>query len=165
MKKKKETAENAESAEKWSDRRGLSSSASLGVLGGFSPLPDGLGLPVPDPAALPGLVVGQQAMPSAIGHDPYVAAPYTANEPQHFDRLDVDLPFFTALPFGTVVEDVNWWAADGVPALPVDDAGRTNAYPLFRIQAREAGMVLATTDIVVPVASSNSGTMLLTELS
>ncbi len=124
-----------------------------GILGAFSPIPAGLGLPVPDPAALPGLVVGQQAMPAAIGHSPYIANPYRSNAPQAFDRIDLDLSFFTSLPFGGVIPAVNWWAADGIPIFPVDDAGRSNAYPLMRIQAREAGTVLATTDIVIPVAS------------
>lgn len=47
-----------------------------------------------------------------------------------------------------------WFHAFGIPATPVDDAGRTNPYPMFRIAARDAttGKLLAATDIVVPVA-------------
>ena len=48
---------------------------------------------------------------------------------------------------------MNWWSADGIPMLPVDDAGRANAYPLMRVQARNASGVLASLDVVLPVAS------------
>ncbi|MBI5363579.1 MAG: carboxypeptidase regulatory-like domain-containing protein [Planctomycetes bacterium] len=45
--------------------------------------------------------------------------------------------------------------AFGIPITPVDDAGGTNPYPLLRIQARNpaTGQVLASSDVVVPVAS------------
>ena len=54
----------------------------------------------------------------------------------------------------------NWFSADGIPILPVDDAGRTNPYPLMRVQAVAKGAdatkpanVKAGLDIVLPVAS------------
>jgi hypothetical protein len=126
----------------------------------FDPIPGDLGIPVPDPAHLPGLVVGQQAMPSAVNHAPFITSPYSANEPQPFDRFDVDLPFFTALPIGTTVLGVNWFAADGIPMLPVDDLGQSNAYPLMKVLAISKGTpphitnnVLASTEVVLPVAS------------
>ena len=66
----------------------------------------------------------------------------------------------TILPFGYTVHDANWFAADGIPILPIDDAGNENAYPLMRVQAVSKGGnpsnpddVLASVDVVLPVAS------------
>jgi hypothetical protein len=93
---------------------------------------------------------GQQAMPGAEN-------PYRVNQPQPFGRFDRDVNFFNELlgasGLGAIIADVNWWAADGVPIMPVDDAGRINAYPLMRVQAKKDGVVVATTDVVLPVAS------------
>ena len=129
-----------------------------------------VGLPVPDSALLRGCLegylngtegpegprgncgLGQQMMPG-------VENPYVANEPQLFDRFDHQINFFNellgGLGLGGIVTETNWFAADGVPILPVDDRGRSNAYPLLRVQARSKsnGEILATTDVVVPVAS------------
>ncbi len=115
----------------------------------FDPLPQNLGIPVPDPKALypvagmSSLVIDQQAMPGL------------ANIPQHFDRFDDDLPFFVNFPFGSRIEGVNWFAADGIPILPIDDTGRANAYPLMKIAAHsiQGGGELASVDVVLPVAS------------
>lgn len=114
----------------------------------FEPLAIDTGIPVPDPVELPGLVVGQQHMPGP------------SNTPQHFDRFDAVVPFFTGFPFGFTVTDANWFAADGIPILPIDDNGNGNAYPLMRMQALAKGGdpgnesdVLASLDVVVPVAS------------
>jgi hypothetical protein len=114
----------------------------------FAPIPVETGLPVPDPAKLPALSVAQQKMPSP------------SNVPQKFARFDTNLPFFANFPFGTTVAGVNWFSADGIPILPVDDAGRTNPYPLMRVQAVAKGAdatqpanVKAKLDIVLPVAS------------
>jgi hypothetical protein len=114
------------------------------------------GLPVPDSLRLPGCLgtpascdFGQQEMPG-------IADPYVDNQPRPFDRFDNDFNFFSSVlpaPLGSVVEEVNWWAADGIPVLPVDDAGRVNAYPLMRIQARDGATVVASTDVVLPVAA------------
>ena len=114
-----------------------------GVFDSFEPLPPDLGIPVPDPVFLPALQAAQQAMPG------------TGNTPQRFDRFDSDLPFFATFPFGGVIQGVNWFAADGVPIMPVDDDGRANAYPLMKIAARDnaSGEELASVDIVLPVAS------------
>jgi len=118
------------------------------VLDLFAPIPQETGLPVPDPAKLPSLAPAQQKMPSP------------SNVPQKFARFDTDLPFFKNFPFGTTVPGVNWFSADGIPILPVDDAGRTNPYPLMRVQAVAKGAdatkpanVKAKLDIVLPVAS------------
>lgn len=113
------------------------------VLSLFEPIPFDLGIPVPDPKELPELHVDQQAMPGL------------ANSPQVFDRFDRDLPFFQDFPFGTVVQDINWFAADGIPIMPVDDSGRVNAYPLMKVAAHDlaTGDELASIDVVLPVAS------------
>lgn len=43
--------------------------------------------------------------------------------------------------------------AEGIPITPIDDAGRTNSYPLMRVVARDAqGRSLATSDVVLPVS-------------
>jgi hypothetical protein len=130
------------------------------------------GLPVPDSMKLPGgdenclsgydgtnpdgprtdCDLAQALMP---GH----FAPHMVNEPQHFDRFDRHFNFFNALlgglGLGAVVEDTNWFSAEGIPIMPVDDQGRNNAFPLMRVQARDrsTGEVLASTDVVLPVAS------------
>jgi len=68
-------------------------------------------------------------------------------------RARPDLPFFVDFPFGYRVRDVNWFEAAGIPLTTFDDAGRENAYPLVRAQARaKGGQVLATTDVVLPIS-------------
>jgi len=86
--------------------------------------------------------------------------PSPSNVPQKFARYDGKLPFFAGFPFGTTVAAANWFSADGIPILPVDDAGRTNPYPLMRVQAVAKGAsatvasnIKANLDIVLPVAS------------
>jgi len=46
------------------------------------------------------------------------------------------------------------FSAEGIPITPIDDAGRTNPYPLLKIGAydKASGTLLTSTDIVVPVA-------------
>jgi len=79
-----------------------------------------------------GLAFGQ-AMPGILN-------PYTANDPQSFNHFN---------------PDKEWFAADGVPILPVDNSGQLNAYPLMRISATNpvTGKTLASLDVVLPVAS------------
>jgi hypothetical protein len=85
-----------------------------------------------NPAADEGLAFGQ-AMPGILN-------PYTANNPQPFNHFDADK---------------EWFAADGVPILPIDDSGQLNAYPLMRVSATNpaTGETLASLDVVLPVAS------------
>lgn len=46
-----------------------------------------------------------------------------------------------------------WFTAEGVPVTPYDDRGVKNYYPMMRFTARDAnGVVLATTDVVLPVS-------------
>jgi hypothetical protein len=114
------------------------------------------GLPVPDSVLLPDCLAdppscefGQQVMPG-------IDDKYADNRPILFDRFDRDINFFSSVlpaPLGSVVQETNWYAADGIPILPIDDAGRVNAYPLMRVQAVKAGSVVASTDVVLPVAS------------
>ena len=79
-----------------------------------------------------GLAFGQ-AMPGILN-------PYTANDPQPFNHFDADKA---------------WFAADGIPILPLDDSGQLNAYPLMRVSATNpvTGETLASLDVVLPVAS------------
>ncbi|PVV22479.1 MAG: cytochrome C [gamma proteobacterium symbiont of Ctena orbiculata] len=85
-----------------------------------------------DPPADEGLLFGQ-SMPGILN-------PYTANDAQAFNHYD---------PLK------KWFAADGVPIVPIDDAGQLNAYPLMRVSATEPGSAdpLASLDVVLPVAS------------
>ncbi|MFO1283760.1 MAG: hypothetical protein U1F51_15090 [Burkholderiales bacterium] len=130
------------------------------VLELFAPLPTDLGLPVPDPAKLPALAAAQATMPSVVSTSPYTVSPYAANLPQKFARYDANLPFFAAFPFGTIVNAANWFSSDGIPILPIDDAGNRNPYPLMRVQATAKGAdpkvaanLRGRVDIVVPVSS------------
>jgi hypothetical protein len=85
-----------------------------------------------NPPADEGLAFGQKM--------PGILAPYSANDAQPFNRFDTDKA---------------WFAADGVPILPVDDNGQENAYPLMRVSAAAAasGEIVASLDVVLPVAS------------
>ena len=112
------------------------------------------GLPVPDPAQLPALVADQQDLPGKTD-------PYNVNAPKAFKRYDRSLPFFNNFAFGYTQQGINWFAADGIPLSFADDAGRENAYPLMRVQARAvagnhlgeaAGTVLASVDTVLPIS-------------
>ncbi|MEW8194954.1 MAG: cadherin-like domain-containing protein, partial [Candidatus Thiodiazotropha sp.] len=129
-----------------------------------------VGLPVPDSHLLRNCLVGyldgtadadstrqgcamvQQSMPGLF-------VPFSDNRPQRFSRFDVNINFFNELlggvGLGGLIHDVNWFAADGIPIMPVDDQGRSNPYPLMRVEAIDRGSQaqLASTDIVVPVAS------------
>ena len=117
----------------------------------FEPIAVNTGLPVPDLAAL---------FPSAAGTPPLLLTsqqmmPGLNNAPQPFGRYDTDLAFFTNFPFGFRASEVNWFAADGIPVTPIDDAGRSNAYPMMKVAARDknSGAVQASVDVVLPVAS------------
>ena len=117
----------------------------------FEPLAADTGIPVPSPAALyPANPADAALLVTAQQHMPGIA-----NTPQVFDRFDYDLPFFTNFDFGFRGTDMKWFAADGIPLMPVDDAGRDNAYPMMQIAARDkhTDRVLASVDIVLPVAS------------
>jgi hypothetical protein len=122
-----------------------------------------MGLPAPDLALLyptsgaGQLVASQQDMPG-------ISDPYSANAPQSFKRFDIDFPFFVNFPFGYRQASMNWFAADGIPIAPFDDFGRSNSFPLLRVQAKtkntsltgKAGDVLASVDSVVPVSAEAS---------
>ena len=115
------------------------------ILNLFEPLTMDVGIPVPDGHELASgrLVTIQQAMPGS------------SNTPQKFERFDESIGFFTGFDFGSVLPERNWWAADGIPILPVDDSGRGNPYPLMKVRAldRESDLTLAELDVVLPVAA------------
>ncbi|HEX5102749.1 MAG TPA: Ig-like domain-containing protein [Pirellulaceae bacterium] len=47
----------------------------------------------------------------------------------------------------------HWFAADGIPITPYDDAGRKNYYPMMLVTARDsAGQLLAQSKVVLPVS-------------
>lgn len=110
------------------------------ILNLFEPMPIDTGLPVPELGDLANgvLTTYQQTMPGP------------GNEPVLFKRFDQDVHFF-----GGVIPETNWFAADGIPILPVDDTGNSNAYPLMKVSAnsKTTGEILDSVDLVLPVAS------------
>lgn len=69
---------------------------------------------------------------------PGIANPYKANDPQKLDYL----------------ADQQAFIAQFIPASDIDDQGRTNPYPLFRLEARDkSGTTVAKTDAVYTTAS------------
>lgn len=115
-----------------------------------------IGLPVPDSILLPDCLLNPITCHFGQQQNPGINNPYIANETKEFDRFDRDVNFFSSVlpsPIGSIVTNSNWWSADGIPMLPIDDAGRSNPYPLMRIQAQIGEEIIASTDIVLPVAS------------
>jgi hypothetical protein len=126
------------------------------------PLQPDIGLPVPDLQRLylgdHQLAADQQAMPS---NPLFVAQPYTANDPQPFKLFYKSFPFFVSFPFGYTQEEINWFSAEGIPVTPFDDLGRSNPFPLMRVQAMAVqnntlgltpGTVMASLDTPTPVS-------------
>lgn len=69
---------------------------------------------------------------------PGIRAPYQANDPQPLDYSASQQAF----------------VGQNIPASDIDDQGRTNPYPLFRVEAKDAsGKVKAATDAVYTAAS------------
>jgi hypothetical protein len=95
---------------------------------------------------------------SAVTHAmPGIAAPYSANDPQRAEEHYADKPFFVNFPFGYVAADVNWYEGAGIPFAAFDDNGRENAYPLVRVEAKNAaGQTLSTVDTVLPISGEAS---------
>ncbi|HSB81004.1 MAG TPA: cytochrome C [Candidatus Methylomirabilis sp.] len=134
-----------------------------GVLSLF-PLSADLGLPVPDLQRLylgdHQLTADQQAMPSLTA-PPAFTQPFAANTPQAFKLFYASFPFFLNFPFGYTQPGVNWFSAEGIPVAPFDDQGRSNPFPLMRVQALAspgnaqgltAGTVMSTLDTPTPVS-------------
>jgi len=97
----------------------------------FSPLEESV-KPYPDEGYIVG--VGKQNDPNVNGSFmPGKADPYNVNEPQ---------------PFGQDNTDSNLHEVRMLPLSGVDDQNRVNPYPLFRVQAKVGGDVMATTDAV-----------------
>jgi hypothetical protein len=52
------------------------------------------------------------------------------------------------------VADHNWWEASGIPVLPINESGFRQAYPLFRLAARNtSGQLLAEAFVTAPVSA------------
>jgi hypothetical protein len=71
---------------------------------------------------------------------PGILNPFVANDAQPFKEFDAVK---------------QWFSANGIPVLPIDDTGQMNAYPLMRVSAvlPATGETLSSLDIVLPVAS------------
>ncbi len=129
---------------------------------GAFPTTDDIGLPVPNVENLyigpDGQVKSGDESLTAVQHAmPGIANPYRANSPQLVEERYADKPFFVNFPFGYVANDVNWFEGAGIPFAAFDDFGRQNAYPLVRVQARNAsGTVLSTVDTVLPISGEAS---------
>jgi len=114
------------------------------------------GLPVPESVLLPDCLANPVTCLFQQQINPGINAAYILNNPKEFTRFDADVNFFSSVlpsPLGSIISQSNWWSADGIPMLPIDDSGRSNPYPLMRVQATLNTDVLATSDIVLPVAS------------
>jgi len=98
------------------------------------------------------------ALTVAFQNMPGILDPYVANAPQQVHEHLSDKPFFTEFPFGYVANDVNWFEGAGIPFAAYDDAGRENAYPLVRVDARSpgGGNILASVDTVLPISGEAS---------
>ena len=121
------------------------SSGCPSLLQVFESQPVDVGLPVPDlvDLALGTLAVDRQKMPG------------TKNKRRAFKRFVNKQPFFTAFDFGQTIRGAKWFAAEGIPILPVDNTGKINAYPLMKVAAldRSSGDTLGSLDVVLPVAA------------
>lgn len=122
-----------------------------------------VGLPVPN---VENLYIGpdgdlgsnDEFLAAALQDMPGIDDPYVVNDPQRVEEHIGDKPFFTSFPFGYVANDVNWFEGAGIPFAAYDDAGRENAYPLVRVEARSktTGTTLATVDTVLPISGEAS---------
>ncbi|MRR18282.1 MAG: hypothetical protein EG826_17715, partial [Deltaproteobacteria bacterium] len=63
-------------------------------------------------------------------------------------------PVQSLTPAAMTFDAVNgYWKADGIPAVPYDDARNTNYYPMVKVVAKDAtGRILAVTRTVLPVS-------------
>lgn len=121
-----------------------------------------LGLPVPN---VEHLYLGTDGAPntgdehlSAVLHAmPGIAGPYRVNDPKLAEERYGSKPFFINFAFGYVAANVNWYEGAGIPFAAFDDNGRENAYPLVRVEARNAAnTTVATVDTVLPISGEAS---------
>ncbi len=88
---------------------------------------------------------------------PGILNPYVANDPQEIHEHISDKPFFTKLPVRLRRQRRQLVRGRGPPFSAYDDAGRENAYPLVRVEARSTGgITLATLDTVLPISGEAS---------
>ena len=120
-----------------------------GILDAFAPLAD-QSLPMPD---VERLYLGDGVLAADQQNMPGIMHSYMANDPQHLEQYVGNLPFFLNFPFGYTASNVNWFEASGIPLAAFDDEGRENPYPLYRVQAHDAGgSTLASVDTVLPIS-------------
>ncbi len=91
----------------------------------------------------------------------YVSPLYGANLPLgqgltgRYMPADAPTPDYTAFAWNS---KLGLFSADGIPILPIDDAGNTAPYPLMRVTAYEKGTnnQLAYVDVVLPVSDETT---------
>jgi hypothetical protein len=144
-----------------------------------------VGLPVPDLYSLylaptSSLVINQETnpdvtaftyksttpllhIPNTVTTKPYdstLSAP--GNVPQLFKTFEPSFPVFSknfGASFGYVAQNTKWFAAEGIPAIPFDDYGRENPFPLMHVEAAlvtTPNTALASTDVVTPVGGETN---------
>ncbi|MDD5036108.1 MAG: IPT/TIG domain-containing protein [Methylococcaceae bacterium] len=92
----------------------------------------------------------------------YAAALYGANlDPKGQGLKGLYMPADAPSPAQTQFgwnAGLGLFSAEGIPALPIDDAGQTNRYPLLRVTAfdKTSGQELGHTDTVVPVSEETT---------
>ncbi|ACG74234.1 conserved hypothetical protein [Anaeromyxobacter sp. K] len=90
----------------------------------------------------------------------YAATLYGAALPEGAGLMGLWMPADAPDASGTTLSwdaGLGLFHAPGIPILPIDDAGRTNPYPLLRFSAYDkAGTALAATDVVLPVSDETS---------
>ena len=82
----------------------------------------------------------------------YVQALFHVNVPPDVGLTNVGVQSLAPKPmtYDAVLGD---WKAEGIPTIPYDDAGASNAYPMAKIVVRDArNAVLATTKVVLAVS-------------
>ena len=88
----------------------------------------------------------------------YSAALYGAALAADAGLAGTSMPGSKNAPQPTLFDAARWvFGGEGIPITPYDDEGVKNFYPMMRLVARDgAGVVLASTDIVLPVSDEMS---------
>ncbi|NJD08073.1 MAG: cytochrome C, partial [Methylococcaceae bacterium] len=114
---------------------GYYSSSQIDAMSGYHPINEGMHQPVADEGAyFTGLDI--PINPDHGRYMPGIDGPYAANVPQ---------------PFSDFIPTDNWFSAFWLPLTDIDDSGRVNPTPLFRVEAidKATQTLLAATDLAV----------------
>ncbi len=83
----------------------------------------------------------------------YVLPLFGAALPVNVGLLNHNMPGKLNKPQPMVFDPaLNWFIAEGIPITPYDNRKQKNYYPLMRLRATNAGLPLASTNIVLPVS-------------